>query len=41
VRAQILGVVLNAVDIRDPAYADYRSYYSTYAAVQKETGQHS
>jgi succinoglycan biosynthesis transport protein ExoP len=41
VRARILGVVLNAVDIRDSAYADYRSYYSSYAAVQKETGQHS
>jgi succinoglycan biosynthesis transport protein ExoP len=42
VHAQILGVVLNAVDIRDPAYVDYRSYYaSSYAAVQKEARQQS
>lgn len=37
VHAQILGVVLNGVDIRDPDYADYHYYYSSYyAAVQKE-----
>jgi capsular exopolysaccharide synthesis family protein len=37
VRATILGVVLNGVDIRDPDYADYHYYYSSYyAAVQKE-----
>jgi len=35
--ARILGVILNGVDLRDPHYADYRSYYkSYYAAVQKE-----
>lgn len=40
VHARILGVVLNGVDIRDPAYADYRSYYaSSYATVQKEARQ--
>jgi len=37
VHAPILGVVLNGVDIRDPDYADYHYYYSSYyAAVQKE-----
>ena len=37
VHAQILGVVLNAVDIRDSAYVDYRSYYkSYYVAAQGE-----
>jgi capsular exopolysaccharide synthesis family protein len=36
-RARILGVVLNGIDIRNPDYADYRSYYrSYYAAVVKE-----
>jgi hypothetical protein len=29
-RARILRVVLNGVDLRDPAYADYRSYYRSY-----------
>lgn len=38
VRAQILGVVLNAIDIRSPDYASYRYYYSSYyATVEKET----
>ncbi len=38
VHAQILGVVLNGVDIRNPAYADYCHYYTSYyAAAQKTT----
>lgn len=38
VRAQILGVVLNAIDIRSPDYASYRYYYSSYyVTVEKET----
>jgi Mrp family chromosome partitioning ATPase len=32
VRAKILGVVLNAVDIRSPEYKDYRSSYQSYYA---------
>jgi Mrp family chromosome partitioning ATPase len=37
VHARVLGVVLNAVDLRNPDYADYRYYYSSYyAAAQKE-----
>jgi Mrp family chromosome partitioning ATPase len=36
VGARILGVVLNGINIRDPDYADYRNYYSSYhAAAQK------
>lgn len=42
VHAQILGVVLNAVDIRNPDYADYRRYYASYyTAVQKEAEEAS
>lgn len=32
VGARILGAVLNAVDLGDPDYADYRSYYTSYYA---------
>jgi polysaccharide biosynthesis transport protein len=36
VGSPILGVVLNGINIQDPYYADYRSYYSSYyAAAQK------
>lgn len=36
--APILGVVLNGIDIRDPDYADYRTYYpSYYASVERES----
>jgi hypothetical protein len=31
-----LGVILNGVDIRNPDYADYRSYYPTYYASMQE-----
>jgi hypothetical protein len=37
VRSHILGVVLNGIDIRDPEYASYRYYYSSYYA--SVTGQ--
>jgi capsular exopolysaccharide synthesis family protein len=38
VGAPILGVVLNGIDIRDPDYADYRSYYpSYYASMEHES----
>jgi Mrp family chromosome partitioning ATPase len=38
VGAPIVGVILNGVDIRNPDYADYRSYYpSYYASVQEES----
>jgi capsular exopolysaccharide synthesis family protein len=30
VGARMLGVVLNGIDIRDPEYFDYRSYYPSY-----------
>jgi capsular exopolysaccharide synthesis family protein len=32
VRARILGVVLNGIDIRGPDYANYRYYYNSYYA---------
>jgi len=32
VRARILGVVLNGVDMRHPDYSDYRAYYTSYYA---------
>jgi hypothetical protein len=36
--APMLGVILNGIDIRDPDYLDYRSYYpSYYASVQEES----
>ena len=38
VRARVLGVVLNGVDLRNPEYASYRHYYSSYyASVNLET----
>ncbi|MGH7843957.1 MAG: GumC family protein [Candidatus Binatia bacterium] len=36
VGASILGVVLNGVDMRNPDYVDYRSYYPSYYASVKE-----
>lgn len=40
VRAHILGVVLNGVDMRNPDYSDYRSYYkSYYGEAQREKEQ--
>jgi Mrp family chromosome partitioning ATPase len=37
VGAQILGAVLNGINIQEPYYDDYRhSYSSYYAAAQKE-----
>jgi succinoglycan biosynthesis transport protein ExoP len=36
--APIIGVILNSVDMRNPDYVDYRSYYGAYhAAVQEES----
>jgi capsular exopolysaccharide synthesis family protein len=36
--AKLLGIILNGVDIRNPDYVDYRSYYpSYYAAMQAES----
>jgi succinoglycan biosynthesis transport protein ExoP len=36
--ATLLGVILNGVDIRNPDYSDYRSYYPTYyASMQAES----
>jgi capsular exopolysaccharide synthesis family protein len=36
--ATLLGVILNGVDIRNPDYVDYRSYYPTYyASMQAES----
>jgi succinoglycan biosynthesis transport protein ExoP len=34
--ARILGVILNGIDIRDPEYMDYRSYYPSYSAAAGE-----
>ena len=37
IRATLLGVILNGVDIRNPDYVDYRSYYpSYYESMQEE-----
>jgi capsular exopolysaccharide synthesis family protein len=37
INASLLGVILNGVDIRNPDYVDYRSYYPTYyASIQEE-----
>jgi len=37
INATLLGVILNGVDIRNPDYVDYRSYYpSYYESMQKE-----
>lgn len=42
VRGHMLGVVLNGIDIRDPNYASYRYYYSSYyASVNAETENQS
>lgn len=38
VGARILGVILNGIDIRDPEYVDYRSYYPTYAYADEHSG---
>lgn len=37
VHAQILGVVLNGINIRSPDYASYRYYYTSYYATNKES----
>jgi capsular exopolysaccharide synthesis family protein len=36
INATLLGVILNGVDIRNPDYIDYRSYYPTYYASMQE-----
>ena len=36
INAKLLGVILNGVDIRNPDYVDYRSYYPTYYASMQE-----
>ena len=36
VRANVLGVVLNGVDMRNSDYTDYRSYYTAYTSQSKE-----
>jgi capsular exopolysaccharide synthesis family protein len=36
ISATLLGVILNGVDIRNPDYVDYRSYYPTYYASMQE-----
>jgi capsular exopolysaccharide synthesis family protein len=36
VGAPLLGVVLNGVDLRDPDYADYRSYFPAYFSVVRD-----
>ena len=36
INATLLGVILNGVDIRNPDYVDYRSYYPTYYASMQE-----
>jgi polysaccharide biosynthesis transport protein len=40
VRAPILGVILNGVDIRDPEYVDYRSYFPSYFSSVREEFWH-
>ena len=37
--AQILGVVLNGIDMRNPAYADYRHYYASYYAETQKAAE--
>ena len=39
VRARILGVVLNGIDIRNPDYASYRYYYSSYYATVNQEAE--
>ena len=41
INATLLGVILNGVDIRNPDYVDYRSYYPTYYASMQEELQNS
>ena len=41
VGAPVLGVILNAIDLRDPEYLDYRSYYPSYYASIEEEGSGS
>jgi hypothetical protein len=41
INATLLGVILNGVDIRNPDYVDYRSYYPTYYASMQEELQDS
>jgi polysaccharide biosynthesis transport protein len=36
VGARILGAVLNGINVRDPDYADYRHYYSSYHAAAQD-----
>ncbi|MGE4090210.1 MAG: GumC family protein, partial [Candidatus Binatia bacterium] len=36
VRARLVGVVLNGIDVRNPKYAYYRSYYDAYGAAAAE-----
>jgi hypothetical protein len=38
VRANILGVILNAVNIGNPDYSDYRYHYSSYYANARKNG---
>lgn len=40
IHAPLLGVILNGVDIRNPDYVDYRSYYPTYYAAMQEELRH-
>lgn len=40
INATLLGVILNGVDIRNPDYVDYRSYYPTYYAAMQEEFRH-
>jgi capsular exopolysaccharide synthesis family protein len=39
VGARILGAVLNGINIRDPDYAEYRHYYSSYHAAAQDNGR--
>jgi polysaccharide biosynthesis transport protein len=41
INATLLGVILNGVDIRNPDYVDYRSYYPTYYASMQEELQNN
>jgi Mrp family chromosome partitioning ATPase len=35
-RARILGVVLNGIDLRNPDYVGYRTYYTSYYATTQQ-----
>jgi capsular exopolysaccharide synthesis family protein len=41
IEAPILGVVLNGVDLRDPEYADYRSYFPAYFSSARDEFGHA